>query len=85
MSDSPVVQGWMDQGSVRTRQEDLLRTIEIKFQTAPPADLVELIQQNNSLKSLAGWRDAALLASTLDAFRLAIRPAGGQRNGANGP
>lgn len=56
-------------GMLETKRSDILRTIQLRFCTDLPIDLAAAIKAMDNLDDLDRWLDAALTASSLDAFR----------------
>jgi hypothetical protein len=73
MIESPILQKWLHEGEVKTRQTILLETVEDRFGPIP-ADIsasVRVVQDEARLKLL---NRAANTCDSLDAFRLALTP-----------
>lgn len=64
---------WMAQGEAkgeaRGKAESILRALELRLGQGPPADLVVVIRATTDLEQLSRWFDAALSATSLEAFR----------------
>jgi hypothetical protein len=77
MWESQVVKEWMDAGHAKGRIEGqraaLREALQIRFQTAVPADLEQAIQQATDPDLLIRWFRAALQVPTLEAFRAALQ------------
>lgn len=85
MHDSPaVIEAWrregraeglaegMALGMLEARRADLLRALQMRFQAAPPAELIAAVRAANDLNRLARWFDAAVTAPSLDVFRAVV-------------
>jgi hypothetical protein len=68
MTESQVVNEWISQGearaTLRERRQSLLEALEGRFPGAVPAEVVRLIQQQDSLELLHDWFKVAVRAST---------------------
>jgi hypothetical protein len=68
MTESQVVNEWISQGdaqaTLRERRQLLLEALEGRFPGAVPKDVVQLIQQQDSLELLHDWFKVAVRAST---------------------
>ncbi len=77
--ESQIINGWKkegrDEGVLLARRAAVLRALRVRFQTTAPDDLRLAIEGTNDPDTLDRWFDAALTASTLDAFRTALRQA----------
>ena len=85
MHDSPaVIESWrregraeglaegMALGMLEARRADLLRALQMRFQSAPPTDLIAAVRAADDLSRLARWFDAAVTAPTFDVFRAVV-------------
>jgi hypothetical protein len=70
MVQSQVVLEWIAQGKAEGKAEDILRLLELRFQTVP-SDLVQSIQATTDVGQLRHWFDAAATAASLSDFRQA--------------
>jgi hypothetical protein len=77
MRQSQQVLEWKREERVESVRDCLLHTLEVRFQTAVPADLAAAVQTVINLDQLNQLFDAALRAESLDAFRAAVQ----HRNG----
>ncbi|MBI1918326.1 MAG: hypothetical protein HYS12_26845 [Planctomycetes bacterium] len=77
MTESQVVNGWIRQGEakgeLKTRRQDLLDLVEGRFPGAVPNEVVQLIQQQESLELLRDWFKAAVRASTFEEFMAVLK------------
>jgi hypothetical protein len=68
---------WQEMAAAKTRlatrRESLLRVLRLRFPVALPQDLQTAIQETTDLDKLDLWFDAAVLAPSLDAFRVAVQ------------
>ncbi|VTR97718.1 hypothetical protein [Tuwongella immobilis] len=60
-------------GMLEARRADVLRVLLLRFHGTTPADLTALIQNINDLDQLTQWLDSAIIAPTIEWFRLMIR------------
>jgi hypothetical protein len=74
MVESQQVLEWMAEAEIKARANDVLRLLEKKFPPGAPADLKAIIQACTDLNRLGNWFDAAIDATSLDAFRKAVVP-----------
>ena len=75
--ESQQVLEWQEQAREETRlqvtRRNLLRVLELRFQTSVPPDLAAAVTETTDLNALGRWFDAALTADTLDDFRATMR------------
>jgi hypothetical protein len=64
MTESQVVNEWISQGELKRQRRNLLELLEGRFPGAVPNDVVQLIQQQDSLELLHDWFKVAVRAST---------------------
>jgi len=60
-------------GMLEARRTDLLQVLKLRFQGMIPSDLVALIQNLNDLDQITQWFDSAVVAPSMELFRLMIR------------
>jgi hypothetical protein len=74
----PIVEEWKNkarnEGRLEERRIALLAVLRTRFAPEVPPDITQAVQQTTDLDTLARWFDAALTASSLDAFRAVIQP-----------
>jgi hypothetical protein len=68
MTESQVVNEWISQGMLKEGRRNLLEVLEARFPRAVPNDVVQLIQQQDSLDLLHDWLKAAVRAPTFEQF-----------------
>lgn len=77
MTESAIVNGWIQQGEtrgvLRTKRRDIVETLEIRFPGETPGEIQQLIEQQESLGLLEDWFRAALRAGTFDQFLAVLR------------
>jgi hypothetical protein len=77
MTESQVVNEWMNQGEARGRLEqarkDILTALNARFPGATPPEIVKLIDEQDSLELLEDWFEAAILAFTFEQFLAVLR------------
>lgn len=59
-------------GMLEARREDLLKILKVKF-TGLPAEMTSAVLGNRNLDQLGRWFDAALAATTLEAYAVLLR------------
>jgi hypothetical protein len=64
MTESQVVNEWISKGEAKRQRQNLLELLEGRFSGAVPNDVVQLIQQQDSLELLHDWFKVAVRAST---------------------
>ena len=72
--ESPVWKEIRTEGALETRRSDLVRGIELRFQTPLPAELRTAIDNSTDLAELLRWLEAMFSAPTLEAYRRCHRP-----------
>jgi hypothetical protein len=77
MTESQVVNEWIAEAEVkailRTRRQDLLELLEVRFPGQAPTEVVQLIQQQDSQDLLNDWFKAALRALTWEQFLAVLK------------
>ncbi len=77
MTESQVVNEWILQGEVRgtlaRQRQNLLETLEVRFPGEVSVEIVQLINQQESLPLLSDWFRAALRASTFAQFLAGLK------------
>lgn len=72
MTESQVVNEWIRQGEAKgglhRQRQNLLELLEGRFPGAVPNDVMQLIQQQESLELLHDWFKAAVRSSTFEQF-----------------
>jgi hypothetical protein len=77
MTESQVVNEWINRGEARgkltERRQTLLELLEIRFPGAVPNEVVQLIQQQESLELLHDWFTAAARAYSFEQFLAVLK------------
>jgi hypothetical protein len=77
MTESQVVNEWISQSNtqtaLKTRRQDLLELLEIRFPGLVPNEVVQLIQEQDSPDLLQEWFRAAARAFTFDQFLAVLK------------
>ncbi len=73
MTESQVVNEWINQGKVQAYQQNLLHVLARKFPGLVSGDLSRLIGQQDSLALLDDWLDAAVVATSIEEFVAVLR------------
>jgi hypothetical protein len=77
MTESQVVNEWMSQGEARgkllDRRQSLLELLQERFPGLVPAEVVKLINEQESLELLVNWFRAAIHAFTFQDFLAVLR------------
>jgi hypothetical protein len=55
-------------GMLEARRADLMRALQLRFQSSPPAEWAAAVRSLDDLNRLSRWFDAALTAPSLDMF-----------------
>jgi hypothetical protein len=66
MTESQVVNEWIDQGKLAMAREVLIDILKVRFPGSLPDEIVRLINQQESVDLLQDWRRAALRAGTFE-------------------
>lgn len=72
MKQSVVVLGWQREAEVRRMRTVILRSLELRYKTTPPADLANRVGEFEELDELSRWFEATLTSDTLASFRAAV-------------
>jgi hypothetical protein len=77
MTDSQVVKGWIEKGEqtgfVRSKQEDILLTLDSRFPGALPPDIRDFIGRQESGPILREWMRASLQVSSMEDFIAVVK------------
>jgi hypothetical protein len=77
MTESQVVNEWISQGEARgklaAQRQSLPELLEGRFPGAVPKDVVQLIQQQESVELLYDWFKAAVRAYSFDQFLAVLK------------
>jgi len=72
MTDSEVVNGWMEETRERTElkasRRFLLRLLHRRFSQTPPAEFVQMIETQESQEVLDDWFDSASTVPSMNEF-----------------
>lgn len=72
MKQSVVVLEWQREARVEQMREMILRSIQLRFKTAPPADLAARLGEIEDLAELSRWFEATQTNDDLASFRAAV-------------
>lgn len=76
MQECEIVSEWQEQAraeeAIARTRANLLRALQLRFQTPLPADLAAAIAALNDLEEVSRWFDASQTADSLAAFRAAV-------------
>jgi hypothetical protein len=64
------------EAQAETKRDDLIRALQVRFQSPLPADLTATLSEEKDLETLSRWFDLALTAASLEAFQAAVSPNG---------
>jgi hypothetical protein len=73
MTESKVVNAWMEQASLQTRRELLLRVLRNRLPEAVTSEVIAAINAQPSSSMLDDWLDAASTAGSAEAFLAVLR------------
>jgi hypothetical protein len=77
MTESQVVNNWISKGSAQGKLEErrqmLLECLQERFPGATSTEVVQLIQQQDSMDLLRDWSRAAYCASTYEEFLAVLK------------
>ncbi len=73
MTESQIVNEWIDRGKLAVQRESLLEALEVRFPGEGSEEIVQLINQQESLPLLSDWFRAALRASTFEHFLTVLK------------
>ncbi len=71
---SQTIETWRKQGRVQATRNNLLMTLQVRFQTEVPDDLRQAIEQTSDLEKVTAWFRHALRAPSLDDLRAVMQP-----------
>jgi hypothetical protein len=73
VTESQVANEWITQGMLEERRENLIRVLKGRFPGRVPEDLIQFINQQESLPLLDGWFDAAITIGSIPDFLAELR------------
>jgi hypothetical protein len=73
MTESQIVNRWISRGELNRARADLLQTLRVRFPESTSPDVVQMVEQQQSLALLDEWFAAALRATTFEQFRQGLR------------
>jgi hypothetical protein len=73
MTESQVVNEWINQGELKNARQSVLRVLKKKFPGQVTEEVSQLILQQDSMDLLNDWLDAAATASSIAEFLAVLR------------
>jgi hypothetical protein len=73
MTESQVVNRWIARGELSRARTDLLETLRVRFPESVTEEVVQMVQQQQSLPLLDTWFQAALRVTSFEQFLQTLR------------